>query len=379
MRWLAHLIAVLELACIVLYVTVQRPGAGAAWADWQFVFMLLITGGVGWLLASRLPRNPLGWILLACAGGFVLTVPLALAGAALADAAPLLAAWLLWYGGDREDSWAWLPPLTLLLIHLPLRFPDGRLPSPRWRWFHWTVIALTVLAVGVFSTISAEVAPGLPNPVHSPWVAADPWPVLAFGLPLIVAGMAAMASLVQRYRRADGLQRTQIRWVAWAGCLVLGLYAVTLLLPEWPELQAWTAAAYALVPASIGVAVLRFRLYEIDRVISRTVSYALVTGTVIGAYALTVTTISQLLPGQSSLAVASATLVAAMLSLPVLRRVQRVVDRRFDREHFDAQRTVDAFGERLRAGLDPAQTSQELMSAVQRTLQPSRIGMWVRE
>ena len=379
MRLLAHLIAVLELACIVLYVTVQRPGAGASWADWQFVFMLVITGGVGWLLASKLPRNPLGWILLGCAGGFVVTVPLAIAGVALADTVPLLAAWLLWYGGDREDSWAWLPPLTLLLIHLPLRFPDGRLPSSRWRWFHWTVVALTVLAVGVFSTISAEVAPGLPNPVHSPWVANNPWPVLAFGLPLIVAGMAAMVSLVQRYRGADGLQRTQIRWVAWAGCLVLGLYAVTLFVPEWPELQAWTAAAYALIPASIGVAVLRFRLYEIDRVISRTVSYALVTGTVVGAYALTVTTISQLLPGQSSLAVAAATLVAAMLFLPVLRRVQRVVDRRFDREHFDAERTVDAFGEQLRSGLDPAQTSQELVAAVQRTLQPSRIGMWVRE
>ncbi|MCA0252835.1 MAG: hypothetical protein LCH76_11225 [Actinobacteria bacterium] len=379
MRWLAHLFAALNVGCVVLYLTVHRPTAGAGWADWQFVFMLMVTSGVGWLLASKLPRNPLGWILLGCAGAFVIGVPMSVAAGALIGTVPQVAAWLLWYGGDREDSWAWLPPLTLLFIHLPLRFPDGRLPSARWRWFHWTVIALTGLATAVFSTISVEVYPGLPNPVHWPWLAANPWVVLVFGLPLVVAGMAAMGSLVQRYRGAGGLQRTQIRWVAWAGCLVLTLYVVTLAAPESLEMQAWTSAAYGLIPASIGIAVLRFRLYEIDRVISRTVSYALVTGVVIGVYALTVTAISQLLPGQSSLAVAAATLAAAMLFLPVLRRIQRVVDRRFDREHFDAERTVDAFGEQLRTGLDPTQASQELVAAVQRTLQPSRIGMWVRE
>lgn len=379
MRWLAHLIAVLELVCIVLYAILAPPETGVVWEEWLFLTTLLVIAGVGWLLASKLPRNPLGWILLGCSGGWVATVPFALAGTALVEVAPASAAWLLWYGGERDDSWAWLPPLTLLFIHLPLRFPDGRLPSPRWRWFHWAVVVFTVLASAVFSTLATEVHPGLANPLHSPWVAANEWILLALGLPLIAAGITAMISLVQRYRSADGLQRTQIRWVAWSGCLVLLAYLLALIGPDSPVIQAWTAAAYAVIPASIGIAVLRFRLYEIDRVISRTVSYALVTGTVIGAYALTVTTVSQLLPGQSSLAVAAATLVAAMLFLPVLRRVQRVVDRRFDREHFDAEQTVDAFGEQLRTGLDPAQASQELRSAVQRTLQPSRIGMWVRE
>mgnify|MGYP001210715404 CR=1 FL=1 len=380
MRWLAHLVAAVEVGCLVVHVVRNGVNVNQGWAGWSFLLMMLVVIAVGWLLASRLPGNPLGWILLGFTGGFALGMPLQVAGQALMESAPAVASWLLWYGGDREDSWIWLPPLTLLFIHLPLRFPDGKLPSPRWRWFHWAVIGLTVVVVGVFSTLSVEVYPGLPNPVHSAWVVDNLTLLMPLVGLLLASALVATFSLVQRYRNADGLQRTQIRWVVWAACLVFALYFVALVVvPDVPALQSLAATAYGLIPAAIGVAVLRFRLYQIDRVISRTVSYVLVTGVVLGVYALTVTAVSQLLPGQSSLAVAAATLAAATLFLPVLRRVQRVVDRRFDREHFDAEQTVDAFGERLRAGLDPRQTTEELAAAVQRTLQPARMGIWVRE
>jgi hypothetical protein len=179
------------------------------------------------------------------------------------------------------------------------------------------------------------------DPAHLPLLSSTP------GVPLIVFGALAsaliggIASLSVRYRRAGDVQRAQVRWVAWA------------------------------------IAALRYRLYDIDRIISRTAAYALVTVVTMSVYAIVVTSASALFPALPSVAVAVATLVAAAIFLPLLRWVRAVVDRRFDRARYDAQRIVDAFGERMRTGSDPGAAQGELAAAVDDALRPSSLGMWV--
>jgi len=270
-----------------------------------------------------------------------------------------------------------LPALGILFIHVLLRFPDGRLPSPRWRWFSRTTIGLLALGVAGIAIGGGDVAPGLANPAGVAWVQQREWLLAFVAIPLLASLPIAVASLVVRYRRADSLERIQIRWFAWAAGLATGLYLVSFLSPDeaW---QSWTFLAYTLVPASIGVAILRYRLFAIDRIISRTLAYALVTASVIGTYALVVTSVSRLLPVSSALAVASATLAAAAVFRPVLRRVQGVVDRRFNRERYDAERVVEAFGARLRGATDPDAAAADLVAAVGRALEPGAVGLWIR-
>ncbi len=144
-------------------------------AGWQGVVIGVLVGSaaaVGWLLASRIPRNPLGWMLLFVSGCFALAAPAYLLGDALAESHPAVAAWFLWYAGGDETGWIWLPPVGLLFTQVLLRFPDGRLPSPRWRWFSNFSIVLLVAGTVLISAAYAEVRPGVANPVASEWVIA---------------------------------------------------------------------------------------------------------------------------------------------------------------------------------------------------------------
>ncbi len=372
MRSLAHVIAVCEAAGLAFLLAAADSTGDRLLAVW-----LGVTLAVGWLIASRLPRHPIGWLLLGVSGLFLFAVLAGAAGNALAETQPGLAAWLLWYARDDDLSWIWLPALGLMFIHVLLRFPDGRLPSPRWRWFSRLTIGLLAAGVALIAMGAGDVAPGLRNPTEVPWVREREWLFAFVGIPLIASLPVSVASLVVRYRRADDLERTQIRWFAWAAGLATGLYLLSLLGADdvW---QSWTFLAYTLVPASIGVAILRYRLFAIDRIISRTLAYALVTASVVGTYALVVTSISRLLPVSSALAVATATLAAAAVFRPVLRRVQGVVDRRFNRERYDAERVVEAFGARLRGATDPDAAAADLVAAVGRALQPGAVGLWVR-
>lgn len=372
MRRMAHVIAVGQVACLALLLAATDTTGDRLLAVW-----LGVTLAVGWLIASRLPRHPIGWLLLAVSGLFLFAIPVSTAGYALVDLQPDLARWLLVYGRDDDQSWIWLPALGILFIHVLLRFPDGRLPSPRWRWFSRTTIGLLALGVTGIAISGGDVAPGLANPAGVAWVQQREWLLGFVAIPLLASLPISLASLVVRYRRADSLERTQIRWFAWAAGLATGLYLVSFLSPDdaW---QSWVFLAYTLVPASIGVAILRYRLFAIDRIISRTLAYALVTASVIGTYALVVTSISRLLPVSSALAVATATLAAAAVFRPVLRRVQGVVDRRFNRERYDAERVVEAFGARLRGATDPDAAATDLLAAVERALQPGAVGLWVR-
>lgn len=380
MRWLAHVLTALVLAALVATLVASLAMGASALDGLSFLLLLAATLVVGWLLAWKRPKNPMGWLFLAFTALFALQIPAMLLGTALYSSLPGVSTWLYWYGSSREDTWSWIPPIWILLTQIPLHFPNGRLPSPRWRWFRsYTVIALVVACLAL-STSPVEVYPGVSNPTYVRGLTSEPVVVLVVFIGLLAPSfIGAIASLLVRYRKTDATERAQLRWVLWGLSI-----AVTVLLTSWipilrpfeAVLQGLVLAAYALVPISIAIAVLRYRLYDIDRIISRTASYGLVTLTVLGIYLLVVTSATMLLPGLPAIGVAVATLAAAALFLPLLRLVQRWVDRRFNREQYNATRVVDAFGERLRTGADPHTAADDLVSAVEQTLQPASVGIW---
>lgn len=393
--WPAHVLGVLVLAVLAAAVT-SWPPPPQFWTGtpaWGFLGFLPIMLVVGWFLAVKLPSHPLGWLIMMVPALFALQVPLDLLGHALLPVAPDVAAWLLSYGSstgatplhgfpgpDRLDieTWSWLLPVGLMLTQIPLRFPTGQLPSPKWRWFSWYSVAALVASTALLSTMTAEVYPGVPNPVYLPGVSGQLQPQIVVATCLYpVAVIGSIGSLIVRYRRADAPTRAQVRWVMWSVTMACAAFATDGLLPvEFTIVHDWILLLFALIPVSIMVAVLRYRLYAIDSIISRTAAYVIVTLLVVGVYALVVTSMTSVLPNLPSIGVALATLASAALFLPVLRWVQRGVDRHFDRERYDAQMVLEAFGEHLRSDVHPDSTGDELMEAVKKVLHPEAIGLW---
>jgi hypothetical protein len=262
-----------------------------------------------------------------------------------------------------------------------LLLPDGRLRSRRWRLVVADVIVgVTLLVVGG-SLGSQELTGGsvpVDNPFALPGVAGTVAMAVAFGgLVLYAASLpAALLCLVLRFRAALGVERQQLRWVV-AGAAV----AVLALLPLPGKGEFHTVLGIGgvlVVPVSVAVAVLRYRLWDLDRLISRTVTYALVTAMLVIPYLLILPAATRLAGGAGSLAVAAATLAAAALFRPLRRRVQELVDRRFNRRRYDAARTVQGFAARLRDQIDLDALHGELLAVVDRTMQPTQASLWLR-
>jgi hypothetical protein len=197
----------------------------------------------------------------------------------------------------------------------------------------------------------------------------------------VLGVVVAAGSLVVRFRRARGVERLQLRWVALAAALVslAGVVVLAGLALGATELVTWAASiCVALLPVAIGAAILRYRLYDLDRIISRTLGYGLLTLLLAGGYTGVVLGLGQLLGRRSSLAVAVATLAVAALFQPARRRVQRAVDRRFNRRRYDAARTIQAFSARLRQQIDLEALTTELLGVVEQTMQPTRVSLWLR-
>ena len=341
---------------------------------------------VGVMVASGLPRNPVGWLLLAIG-----------VSAAVGLLTSALYHWDLRHSGSFSggamvallDGTLWLLWIGFLIPRVVLLFPDGKLPSPRWRFVSFAQYAvLAGLAI-------AELKPG---PIHDYEEYDNPLGIGFVGdlvrgashvsvLAGPVFGVALLAPIVAagvRFRRSRGIERLQMKWFTWA----VGVTAALWILPSVPGVPGLGSLGFVpilvmcLCPITIGVAILRYRLYEIDRLISRTLAYGALTvllggmyvGLVLGGQAL-----FSSFAGGSNLAIAVSTLVVAALFLPVRGRVQAFVDRRFYRRRYDAQRTLEGFGGRLRQEIDVHQLERDLQAVVTETMQPERVSLWLRE
>jgi hypothetical protein len=330
---------------------------------------------VGALVASRLPTNANGWLW--CAAGLTYAVSDIARPLARAAGWPAWTAWAL--GG-----WGFVV-LLALLIFVFLLFPTGRLPGHRWRW----LVAATLTAA-LLLTVAVLLIPDPDDPTAvSPWAlqgqagrvlnrSAEVLLYCMFGAVLL-----AMVSLVLRFRRAGPTERRQLTWFLYAtvvnGLLIIFDAALGLLPPLASAVV--SAVAFALLPVAVGVAMLRYRLYEIDRIVSRTVSYGLLSAVLIGIYLLVVALLRPLLEpltGSSALAVAASTLAVAAVFNPARRRLQAAVDRRFDRARYDAGRAVDAFAARLRGQVDLDEVTGGLRDTVVATVAPTRVAVWLR-
>jgi hypothetical protein len=268
----------------------------------------------------------------------------------------------------------------------PFAMPTGSPPSPRWRW--WARAAVAAPVVSLLAIVLAP--PTLDQFARTP---DNPFDLTGLGGTLQVVYQLAIAvtnlavvvgagSLVVRFRRARGTERQQLRWVALAAALtLLGslVILVAVALGTSPVVLGWVAGIYvAILPLALGAAILRYRLYDLDRIISRALAYGLLTVLLGGGYAVVVLGLGQLLGRDSSLAVAGATLAVAALFQPVRRRVQAAVDRRFNRRRHDAAQMIEAVSGRLRDQVDLDTLTGELLAVVDQTMQPSQASLWLR-
>jgi hypothetical protein len=343
---------------------------------------------MGAVIVAHRPGNAVGWVfsavgLLSATGGLAMeyaeyasvTRPGSLPGAVLAA----------WYA-----SWWWYPMLALILVFTLLLFPTGGLLSTQWR----PVAMVAAIATAALTALTA-LQPTLTlqnedytldNPIGLAGIQDPEQTTVGAVLYLLLLGctLAAVVSMGLRFRRSRGVERQQLKWFTYAGALLILWILLTEFLPQ--NAASWSDLVFALlmafVPVAAGIAILRYRLYDIDRIINRTLVYALLTALLGGVYAGGVLVLGQVFGGVGgdppSWAVAGATPAVAALFQPARRRIQAIVDRRFNRRKYDAAKTMEAFSGRLREQIDLDTLSAELLAVVDQTMQPTTASLWLR-
>ena len=340
---------------------------------------------VGAIIASRRPGNTVGWIF--CAIGLF-------GGASIfftqygiytlvtnPDSLPagVIATWI--------GTWVWLPSVTLTITFLLLLFPHGRLLSPRWRPVAWLAAAVTIAGSALLAIVPWELLdPGVPaqNPFSMEGLRslgiAPPVPILLIGIPTM---LLSVASLILRFRRSRGEERQQLKWFVCAGVLIVGALCVPLFVPGAAS-SVLQLLVMPSLPVAAGIAILRYRLYEIDIIINRTLVYGSLTVALALTYfggVATMQAIFRALTGQEQqpqLAIVVSTLVIAALFNPMRHRIQAFIDRRFYRRKYDAAKTLESFSAKLRDETDLDALSDNLVVAVRETMQPARVSLWLR-
>lgn len=338
--------------------------------------LLFLAPGVVVLLRSD--WHPVGWLMVNLGFGFLFSFgPDAFSISGLST----VELWWLWLTGTSVSAVFWTVWTALILV-----FPDGlSARSGGHRRLAWRVLgfdAVCILLTAFRTTLAPEIDGGFPSPMPLAVVPSGVAELAAF-LPNVIL-LAAIVDFVVRYRRSRDPVRSQYRWVVWAflfevAALTLAIVVSAVTGNAQHPLWLLAVLGYLLVPVSFMVAILKYRLYDIDRVVSRTVAYALVALTVALVYALPVVFLPRLLGESNDLIVAGSTLAAAALFNPVRRHIQRTVDRRFNRAWYDAERQVELFADRLRAQTDPAAIQYHLNHLIAETIAPDRTAVWVKQ
>ena len=351
------------------------PGGGVPVAAFE-TLLLVVMAVIGAVVASRQPRNAVGWILC--------VVPLSLAlliltshaywslalGAKTPGRGAVLFAWL---------GWVWVPAMLPTLTLFPLLFPTGRPLTRRWRPVVWVSIATLVLAIAGEAFQSGRLGDyPVDNPVGGSW--ADVVQGVA-GVLMLLTALASLISLILRFHRSRGDERQQLKWVTTAAVLFVVTFAAPF---PVSESFGFTIILFGLLimVAAVAVAMLRYRLYDIDVVINRALVYGSLTALLAGIYLGSVLLLQLLLQrvtSGSGLAVAASTLATAALVRPARTRIQAIVDRRFFRRKYDAARTLERFGLSVRQEVDLDSLSAELRAVVAETMQPTHVTLWTRE
>ncbi len=389
MAWFAWSVCVLVLALIACTVALSVPNRYGLWRL-DFLIAGASAALVGALVAPRQPRNPVGWFILGHASCFALGEfgrQYAIYGILTEPGALPFARAMIW-----PTYWIWYPGLILMISLLPLYFPDGRLLSRPWRWVSRLAIVFCLGATGFAMVRPGDIeAPGIPNQLGVEGLgegggalSAELETLLSAGWPVL--GAAAATSLLVRFLRSRGEERQQLKWFVYA--LVLCVLVNTVgqafsndLLPYGVRELLFVVTLESLWVA-IAVAILRYRLYDIDLLINRTLAYGSLSATLVAVYFGGIVVSQRLfvaLTGErSTLAVVASTLLIAAMFTPLRRRIQSFVDRRFYRRKYDARKTLDAFSATLRDETDLATLNDELVGVVRETMQPTHASLWLR-
>jgi hypothetical protein len=389
--WLAWCTWALYVVIAIITLLFQVKNAPAELLSDLFnALVLLAFASVGSLIASRRPENPIGWLfcvstLLWALGNALqeyttyalVTVPGSL------PAGALLGVIGHWIGGIG---------FFLMLTFLLLLFPNGHLPSPRWRFLAWLIAVLLAVHSITFllspypyanSGIDLRLA-AVRNPLGI-GPANDLFDQLGGTLPLTLFPtiLACIVSVFLRFRRARGVERQQLKWFTYGLTIsvLMLIIILTLVFTTANGGGAFFYLAVVCIPISAGIAMLRYRLYDIDVLINRTLIYGILSAMLALAYAISILILQYLLSGfteGSQLAIVGSTLVIAVLFQPLRRRIQRIIDRRFYRSKYDAARTLSAFSAKLRSEVDLQQLSEHLLTVVEETMQPTHVSLWLR-
>jgi hypothetical protein len=403
--WLAWSLCALTLilvACVVAFEALYRVSLSGL-SSLVFVVPSALVGAV---VASRQPRNPVGWFFVVSATCWAVneaTGRYAVYGLVIEPGSLPLAHLMAW-----PSTWMWEPAIMLIGLFLPLYFPDGRLLSPRWRPVLWLALLFSVgfgvvfgaLYPGEMDESSPGVAgdvPGIVNPLGIEALRSlDRVTQIDIILPvlLITIVLCSVASLVVRFRRSSGEERQQMKWLTYAAAAYFATLLLVMALPAdsawYPAVDALSTLVLAGLPVAVGIAVLRYRLYEIDILINRTLVYGALTALLAVGYAATIMALQGIgslvfqapfraFQGQeSALATVAATLAMAALFNPLRRRIQSFIDRSFYRRKYDAAKTLEAFSMKLRDETDLEALSDDLVGVVRETMQPAHVSLWLR-
>jgi hypothetical protein len=386
--WLAWSLCALTVA-LVAFVVLFTILTGTGPRDFTFLLGVVSSAIVGAMVTSYRTKNPIGWFFVVSAVCFAVSEAAfryAVYGLVIDPGSVPFARAMVW-----PQTWMWVPGIALIIIFVPLYFPNGRLLSSRWRPVLWVAIFFCVLTVGFQAFMPGKVSgvSGVTNPLGITALRPAVGAVDSFLLLFPIVVLLSVASLAVRFWRSRNEERQQMKWITYAAgaTFTMVLLAITLdtATPDSAlkkVIALLTDAMTAGIPVAVGIAVLKYRLYDIDRIINRTLVYGPLTATLVALYFGGVVLLQRvfvILTGErTTLAVVASTLVIAALFNPLRRRIQSFIDRRFYRSKYDAAKTLGAFSSKLRDETDLDALNAELVGVVRETMQPAHVSLWLR-